>query len=477
MRPDPVLLAAVAALSGGVAAVYPVPALLLSGALWLVFSGELERWQRFWVIAAFALSALRGFEQIRSFEAARVAERDAIGAPSRCDLRGVVRESPTWSDGSVSFVAQIQHAECDERTLPTPLLVRLHGGPAALARGDELHAIADLAPIQLFRNLGTADPTPAAARQGVLLTGGALLVEVRARSHGLASLIDRARAHARLRIVNTFAPAASAMARALVLGENDLPPEESLAFQKSGLSHMLAVSGTHLVFAVVALVEGLSFVLVRIEPLSARFAMARVAHGVGVPLALIYADFAGGSGSAWRAAVMLSVTFSARALGRRPLTVRTFGLSTLLFALFDPLCVFDLSFLLSVAATAGLIWIGRPLLARCEAIGWRPLRFVVTSLATTWSATLPCAPLLALLASGVTVAGLIANVLAAPLGEAVALPLCLLHLLLSPLPAVERGVALVASGALLLVKRIALLSARESFVGVTLPDPNRAQLS
>jgi competence protein ComEC len=267
------------------------------------------------------------------------------------------------------------------------------------------------------------------------------------------------------------------MARALVLGENDLQPEDARAFQKSGLSHMLAVSGTHLVFAVVAIVHALTFLLARVERLAARWVVARFASGVGLILSVIYADFAGGSGSAWRAAFMLSLAFAARALGRKPLTVRTFGLSTLVFALLDPLCAFDLSFMLSVAATSGLIWIGQPLSARCERIGPRPLRFLAMSFATTLSATIPCAPLLALLSSGITLAGLVANVVAAPLGESVALPLCLGHLVLAPIPPLERGAALVASGALLIVKRIAWLSADASFLGITLPEPGRFQLS
>jgi competence protein ComEC len=58
----------------------------------------------------------------------------------------------------------------------------------------------------------------------------------------------------------------------------------------------------------------------------------------------------------------------------------------------------------------------------------------------------------------------------------VALPLCLAHLLLGPIPTLERGAALVASGALLIVKRIAWLSADASFLGLTLPDPCRFQL-
>ncbi|HET7545950.1 MAG TPA: DNA internalization-related competence protein ComEC/Rec2 [Polyangiaceae bacterium] len=477
MRVDGVLLAALAAVAGGVCAVYPAPTLLCLLAAGLLLHSGLGFRTGGAALLFFVLAAARGAQQIQDFEATRILLRDALGPPSRCDLSATVAGSPVWSDGSASFVAEVTRADCESRLLPVPFRARLHGGPDGLARADRVHVIADLAPVQLFRNLDTADPTPAAARQRVVLSGGVLSLDVTERHFGLRTLLDRARARARRRIALTFAPAATGMARALVLGESDLAPEDAQAFQKSGLSHMLAVSGTHLVFAVVALVHALTFLLARVERLAARFVVARFASGVGLLLALIYADFAGGSSSAWRAAFMLSIAFLARALGRKPLTVRSFGLSTLVFALLDPLCAFDLSFMLSVAATAGLIWLGQPLAARCERIDSRPLRFLITSFATTLSATIPCVPLLALLASGVTLAGLVANVLAAPLGESIALPLCLTHLLLSPIPPLERGAALVASGALLVVKRIAWLSADASWLSLTLPEPGRFQLS
>jgi competence protein ComEC len=68
-------------------------------------------------------------------------------------------------------------------------------------------------------------------------------------------------------------------------------------------------------------------------------------------------------------------------------------------------------------------------------------------------------------------AGVLANVLAAPFGETVALPLCLTHVLLAPFPTLERGVALVASGALSMVKVIAKESAAATWLAVTVPDP------
>src|SRR5450755_2767367 len=213
MRVDGVLLAAAAAVAGGLCAVHPVPALFCTLLGLLVFGADLSRRARLFTALVFALGAARGSQQI-----ARIEARDAIGPPSRCALSVVVTTSPVWSDGTTSFVGQVTRAECGAQSLPVPFVARLHGGPDGLARHDRVRAIADLAPVQLFRNLGTADPTPSAARMGIVLTGGVLSLEVTERGFGLAALIDRARAHARRRIVLTFAPAASAMARALVLG-------------------------------------------------------------------------------------------------------------------------------------------------------------------------------------------------------------------------------------------------------------------
>src|SRR5262249_42713570 len=155
--------------------------------------------------------------------------------------------------------------------------------------------------------------------------------------------------------------------------------------------------------------------------------VARVAAALGVALSLAYADFAGGSGSAFRAAYMLSIGFVVTAAGRRPSAVRSLAASMLIGAALDPLVACDVSFLLSVAATAGLIGIGQRLAGLTERLQPRPLRWLVQSLTTTLSAMLPCVPLLALLSSQVGLAGLLANVVAGPLGELFALPLCLGH--------------------------------------------------
>lgn len=472
MRLDPLLPVAAATLCGSAAAASALPA--AAAALGLIAllgrGGRASRWILSVALIAGLGTAWRAGSRVERYEAARIGARDALGPPARCAGTAQVRRSPVWRDGSAVFVADLSDADCDGRRLP-PVRVRLVGGPPDLVRGDRLAVVAQLAPVRLFRNAELPDPTLRAARGGVVLSGGAIAVERLEAGRGPAALIDRARAHSRRRITASFAPAAVPMARALVLGEDDLDDAEAAAFRLSGLSHMLAVSGTHLVFAVLGLVAALRSLLVRIEGLAARLDVERLAAGLGLVLALTYADFAGGSGSAWRAAWMLATMLGARALGRRPSGARALGLSLVLGALVDPLLAFDVSFLLSAAATAGLLTLGRRWASMAQARLAGPLRYLATGLAATVASMLPCAPLLAIFAPSLTVAGLIANLVAAPLGETIALPLCLAHTLLAPVPCLERGVALVASGALLAVRAIAHASAAVSFLSIPVLAP------
>ncbi|HEY3595060.1 MAG TPA: ComEC/Rec2 family competence protein, partial [Polyangiaceae bacterium] len=277
---------------------------------------------------------------------------------------------------------------------------------------------------------------------------------------------------------------AAPLARALVLGESDLDEADDRAFRASGLSHLLAVSGTHLVLVVAGAVGALGAIAKRVEAWSARYDVSRWSSAFGVVLAWVYADFAGGSGSANRAAAMLSFAFGARALGRRPQGPRAFGLSMVGAGIADPLVAFDISFTLSAAATAGLMLLQRPLAARLASglarsrDGAPPkgaLGSVVTAMATTLSASIGCAPLIAFLSPTLPVGGLFANLVAVPLGEMLALPLCLAHGLLSAVPWLERGAAILAAGSLLIVRAIARLTERANWLMLPVPRPSQWQ--
>jgi competence protein ComEC len=230
----------------------------------------------------------------------------------------------------------------------------------------------------------------------------------------------------------------------------------------------------HLVLVVASFVAGLRALLVRVPSVVARWDAWRIACLIGLPIVWVYADFAGGSGSAVRAAWMTSAALLARVLDRKPNPWRAAGLALAAIALSDPVAVFDLSFVLSALATAGLLALAPPFVERLSLQWPRAPAYGVRAVAATAAATVACTPLLACMAPDLPLGSIFANLVAVPLGEAAALPLCLAHALLAPFPAAERGAALAASGALLLVRMIARAFA---VLVVPVPLPNALHLT
>ena len=469
---DPVVVAGASLVAGGLfpfaAAEVAVGAVLL-GAL-TILRGERGWWLVLMAAVALGIGGVRASVAVRAHEATG-GRSGLLPRPVRCAGPVRVETSPVSVRGALRWAGTITGADCEG--VPWSGRVTLYGGPGALARGDEVSVIAQLAPPARFWN--DVDPRPREARQGVERSGGTVDARIIRRGTGLLAWIDRARAHARARIEATFPADVAPMARALVLGESDLSPEDDVAMRASGLAHLLAVSGMHLVIAIVALVAGLRAVLLRIERLSARMDVGRISAAVGIPLAWVYAELAGDGGSTRRAAWMLSVTFFVRVLGRRPDAARAFGWSLFAMGAADPLAAFDVSFVLSAAATAGLFLFSRPLARAGEQLP-APLQPIVRSVAATLAATIPCAPLLARFAPTLPLGGVAANLLAVPVGESVALPLCLAHSLLGPWSAAEQGVAVAAAGALRIVRLIARWFAGVHALSAAVPPPTSWQM-
>ncbi len=422
-----------------------------------------------------AIGLTRGVRAMHAFEDERARIATELPAIARCTGRATVTGSPVFQGETMRWKARFASAVCEDSHVDHPFQATLYGGPADLARGDEVEVVAQLAPLQRLENRATGDPLPGEARRGVVRSGGAIDTRIVTRGSGVLARIDRAREVTRVRIDATFPKETAGMARALVLGEADLAPEDDEAFRTSGLAHLLAVSGMHLVIAILSLVSVLRAVLVRIEALAARFDVGRISAALGIAAAWLYADFAGASGSALRAAWMLTAALSATMGGRRSDGVRAFGLSLAAMAFVDPLAIYDVSFLLSAAATAGLLAFSPRFTDKPTWPTW--VRAIARSAAATGAASITCAPILARFAPTLPLGGVLANLVAVPLGECAALPLCLLHALLYPFPAAERGCALAASGGLLLVRGIARAFAGARWLSVTVPPPTAWQLA
>ncbi len=488
---DPALLVGAAALASGAFATEPVAATLgfALAACGLLLTKAVRASTVFVLAGVFLAGAARADAAVvragRLYEDARV----VLSPPRACDLVVEVTSAPVVRRGEVGALVRPLSGACAGRELPRSARVQLSGLPVGAARGDTLEVRAELGLVQRYANEGSRDKLVRLAQTGAPASGRVKTAAPLSRGSGLAARIDHARARVRGRIEATYHAEARSLGRALVLGETDLESEVDDAFRTTGLSHLLAVSGTHLVLAVLALCAGLRALLVRVRFVAERGYAARLAAAVAVPLSWLYADFAGGGGSVLRAATMVSAAAVARALGRHPSPSRCFAASLLAGAAVDPLALLDASFALSAAATVGLMTLARPLAALLGAgragsdggaptpgVARRAWAVVAASMGTTLGATVACAPFLLLLSPALPAAGVVANVVAAPLGETFALPFALLHTLLWWSPTLEAGAAMVAAGALRSVLVVARV-ARDTGGVLPMPAPTALQLA
>ena len=216
-----------------------------------------------------------------------------------------------------------------------------------------------------------------------------------------------------------------ALLAALALGHREaLSPEQSNRFRRWGLSHLLAVSGLHVV-----LVGGLLFgvatrIGLRLSPLSMRFDLRRLGAALSGLGALGYGLATGMGVPVFRALVAWWFYLAAFLSGRAAASLHALALALIWVVWTEPARAFDLGAQLSFAATGALLLGARSVAASKHGCA-TDHNFVSRSCGTTARVLAWTAPLLAwngLMSSGW---GVVANLLVVPLVAWIMLPTAL----------------------------------------------------
>ncbi|KAA2224769.1 ComEC family competence protein [Chryseobacterium sediminis] len=125
-------------------------------------------------------------------------------------------------------------------------------------------------------------------------------------------------------------------------------------FNKSGLIHFLAISGTH----IVVIFGMFYFLLIRFIPLQFR----KYAVILSLVFIWLFAAFIGFGNSVLRSCIMLSVYFIFVLLQRKPDLLHSLALSAFFILIGDTQQFFDVGFQLSFLAVLGIFWLNQPLL-------------------------------------------------------------------------------------------------------------------
>ncbi|MCI0464368.1 MAG: ComEC/Rec2 family competence protein [Gemmataceae bacterium] len=292
--------------------------------------------------------------------------RHASTEPSPAVLRGVLASEPllrrTDSDAlrsfaapvSTRFVLRVTHLRQRADWTPASGLVQVlvQGQATALHVGDQVEVAGRLALPAGPSNPGELDYAAILKEKGI---GSLLSVDAPGNVTRLetgspwspARLLAEGRAAARATIEQQVSGKVGRLAVALLLGDGSaLSPEEWEPYQRSGVIHVLVVSGQHMV-----LLAWFLWMVLRPAGVTPR----RGALLVGL-MVLAYALFTGGQAPALRGAAVIAAVCGALMLRRPVPAANSFALAWMAVALLDPTDVFDAGCQLSFLGVAVLYW-------------------------------------------------------------------------------------------------------------------------
>ncbi|WAB81047.1 ComEC/Rec2 family competence protein [Microcella daejeonensis] len=231
------------------------------------------------------------------------------------------------------------------------------------------------------------------APMGAVTVGGA--------APPLLSAADDLRARF-LDVAGVFRGDGAALLPGLAIGDTSAVSDElDDAMKASSLSHLTAVSGANCAI-VVGLVMGAGALAGWPRPVRIGVALA----ALGGFVLLVTPE-----PSVVRAAVMAAVVLVALAGGRPGRGLPVLGAAVLGILVLDPWTSREYGFVLSVLATAALLLLAGPLAERLGRVMPAPLALAI---AVPLAAQIACQPVLVLLEPSIPLAGVAANILAAP---------------------------------------------------------------
>ncbi len=194
-----------------------------------------------------------------------------------------------------------------------------------------------------------------------------------------------------------------AVASAILLGDKSgFTDELTDIFTKSGISHIVAVSGMHL-----SILMAFFFLLAGKTRLH-----YKIRNIFGIVIVLLYMTLTGFTPSVTRAGIMLICTLFAAAIDRKEDIPTSFCMSAALILALNPYTIYSASFLLSYTALGGILIFSSPISGNLPRFIPGKINLII---AGSLSAIIFTFPVLAYMFNGISTLSLITNIIVIPL--------------------------------------------------------------
>ena len=268
------------------------------------------------------------------------------------------------------------------------------------------------------------------------LEGRELPLDMKVRSR-LAEL----RARIGKRITSVLPGQTGEIAAALTVGQTaGLDDNTMNDLRRSGLAHVISISGLHMSLVAGTVFWFLRWLLALFPSIALRYPVRTLAGAAGLFCVTVYLALSGAAIAAVRSYIMIAVVFLAILLNRPALSLRNVALAGFLILIVLPDSLIDISFQMSFAATAALIAgyerFGRYLHFQArnvrERLTWQPVYIVGGVLVTTATAGLAVEPFSAYHFHNLTTYSALGNLLGGPPVDLLAMPAMIVALIAMP---------------------------------------------
>jgi competence protein ComEC len=337
------------------------------------------------------------------------------------------------------------------RSVQINILVRIYRYRGTLNVGERIRFPAKLREFKNFNNPGDFDYRSYMQTRGLsfmaIVSDGRYVVPMGEGNLGIVGkVLEKIRRPLRNLLKERLSYGTSPIYAALILGERQgLTPELRKPFDRSGVGHIMAVSGLHL-----GLVAWLFYMMSRwVLSFSCRLTLMTDTRKVAAILTTVpvvtYGVITGLQVSTQRAMIMVLVFLWSVIIGKEKDVWSSLCLAALIILALMGNSLFTVSFQLSFTAVAGILWLAPLILSRIQSVKLgtellarnRVLRTMVTYstglIAVTTAATVVTIPLIAFHFHRFSTVGLAANITVVPIIGLWVIPLGLVSCIALPI--------------------------------------------
>lgn len=364
-------------------------------------------------------------------------------------LEGVVLQPPEIDEQRARFAARV-HLLLDRavtRKVDEKILVTVYGFQERFSPGDRIRFPGRLRAFSNFNNPGHYDYELAMKSKDIVCAAsvpdGRYVVFM---GHGGLGIFPDFMEQVRRPVRDLFnrlpSPDEQALYSALLLGEKQgISDTIRETFDRTGLGHLLAVSGLH-----IGLVAWLVFYLLKKTlsfsyTLSLKYNIHELAAFLSFLPVIFYTGLTGFQTSSLRAMIMVLTYLLSITLGRERDIWSTLALAGLIILGLDPYALFTVSFQLSFLAVIGILWLSPVFLNLIPDSRLKqalpgpfhnPYQYLLGLIMVTLSATIFLLPVISLYFHRVSIVSVPANLMTVPILGLWVLPLGLASILSLP---------------------------------------------